>query len=122
MATILLEVTSNVTQERDIEKGGRNQKQEGSGKDKDSEEGRECEGRGDNSIASEVLGDVVPFTPVVLLGHVDSIQRQSVDRLAGSVGQKYTLPTLEGEENEEGDAVTAFRRFPNVIKETEVIV
>jgi hypothetical protein len=53
---------------------------------------------------------------------VDSIQRQSVDGLTGSVGQKYALPTLEAEENEEGDAVTAFRRFPNVIKETEVIV
>ena len=122
MATILLEVTSNVAQERDIKKGGHNQKQEGTGKYKDSEEGRECEGRGDDSIAPEVLGEVVPFTLVVPLGHVDSIQRQSVDGLTRSVGQKYTLPTLEGEENEEGDAVTAFRRFPDVIKETEVIV
>jgi len=122
VAAILLKVASNVAQERDIKKGGHNQKQEGTDKDKDSEEGRECEGRGDDSISPEVLGDVVPITLVVLLGHVDSIQRQSVDGLTGAVGQKYTFPTLEGEENEEGDAVTAFRRFPNVIKETEVIV
>jgi len=122
VATILLEVPSDVTQERDIKKGGRNQKQQGASKDKDGKEGRECEGRGDDSVAPEVLGKVVPFTLVVLLGHVNSIQCQSVDGLTGSVRQKYALPTLECEENEEGDAVTAFRGFPNVVKETEVIV
>jgi len=122
VATILLEVASDVTQERDIKKGGRNQKQEGASKDKDGKESRECEGRGDDSVAPEVFGEVVPFTFVAPLGHVNSIQRQSVDGLTGSVRQEYTLPTLEREENEEGDAVTAFRGFPNVIKETEVVV
>jgi hypothetical protein len=69
VTTVLLKVASDVAQERDIKKGGRNQKQEGTSKDKDSEKGRECEGRGDDSIAPEVLGEVVPFTPVILLGH-----------------------------------------------------
>ena len=122
MATILLEVALDVTQEGDIKEGGRNQKQEGASKDKDGKESRECEGRGDDSVSPEVFGEVVPFALVVLLGHVNSVQRQSVDGLTGSVRQEYTFPALECEENKEGDAVTAFRGLPNVIKETEVIV
>ena len=62
-----------MTQERNIEKGRCNQKQERAGEDKDSEEGRECEGRGDDSVPPEVFGDVEPFALVVLLRHVNSI-------------------------------------------------
>lgn len=122
MAAVLLKITSDVAQERDIKKGGHNQKQEGTSKDEDSEKCRECEGRGNERISPEVFGEVVPFTLGSLLGLVNSIQGQSVDGLTRSVGQKNTLPTLEGEENEEGDAVTTFSRLPNVIKETEMIV
>jgi len=122
VAAVLLKVPSDVAQERDIKKGGRNQKQEGTSKDEDSEKCRECEGRGNDIISPEVFGDVVPFTIVALLGLVNSIQGQGVDGLTRSIGQKNTLPTLEGEENEEGDAVTTFSRLPNVIKEAEVSV
>jgi len=73
VTAVLLEVTSNVAQERDIKKGCRDQKQERAGEDKDSEEGRESEGRGNDSVPPEVFGDVVPFALVVLLRHVDSI-------------------------------------------------
>ena len=37
VAAVLLEVTSNMAQERDVKKGGRDQKQEGTNEDKDSE-------------------------------------------------------------------------------------
>lgn len=109
MTTVLLKVASDVAKERNVEEGGRNQKQEGTGEDEDGEKRRECEGRGNDGISPEVLGEVVPFTPVVLLRLVDSIQGQSVDGLTRSVGQKNTLPTLECEENKESDAVTTFR-------------
>ena len=122
VAAVLLKITADVAQERDIKKGGRNQKQEGTSEDEDSEKCRECEGGGDDGISPEVFGEVVPITLVALLRLVDSIQGQSVDGLTRAVGQKNTLPTLESEENEEGDAVTAFRGFPNVVKEAEVIV
>lgn len=122
MTTVLLEVTSDVAKEWDIEESGCNQEQEGAGEDKDGEKRRESEGRGNDSVSSEVFGDVKPFTLVVLLRLVDSIQCQSVNGLTGSIGQKDALPTLECEENEESDAVATFRRFPNMIEETEVIV
>ena len=111
-----------MAQERDVKEGGRNQKQEGTSENKDSKEGRECEGSGNDSVASEVLGEVEPFALVILLRQIDSVQGQSVDRLTGSVRQKHTFPTLEGKENEEGDAVTTFGRLSNMIKEAEVIV
>jgi hypothetical protein len=109
VAAVLLEVTLDVAQERNIKEGGRNQEQEGASEDEDSEKRGERKSRGDDSVAPEVLGNVVPFTLVTLLGLVNSIQGQGVDRLTGSVGQKDTLPTLEGEEHEEGNTVSAFR-------------
>lgn len=74
MTAILLKVASDVAQERNIEEGGRDQKQERAGEDKDGEKRRECEGRGNDGVSPEVLGEVVPFTPVVLLRLIDSIQ------------------------------------------------
>jgi hypothetical protein len=108
VTAVLLKVTSDVAKEWNVKEGSQNQKQEGTSEDKNSEKRRECEGRGDDSIAPEVLGDVVPFTDVVLLRLVDGVQSESVNGLTRSVGQKNALPTLEGEENKEGDAVAAF--------------
>ena len=122
VTAVLLKVASDVAKERNVEKCGRNQKQEGAGEDKGGEKCRECEGGGNDSISPEVFGEVVPFTPVVLLRLVDSVQGQSINGLARPIGQKNTFPALKCEENKESDAVTAFRRFPNVIEETEVIV
>ena len=108
VTAVLLKVTSDVTKEWNVKEGSQNQKQEGTSEDEDSAKCRECEGRGDDSIAPEVLCDVVPFTDVVLLRLVDGVQSESVNGLTRPVGQKNALPTLEGEENKEGDTVATF--------------
>ena len=109
MAAVFLQVTPDVAKEWDIKEGGPNQKQEGTGEDKDSKKCGEREGSGDKCIASEVLGEVVPITLAELLGLEDCVQGQGVDRLTRPIGQKNALPALEGEENEEGNAVSTFR-------------
>lgn len=81
-----LQVTSDVTQKRNVAETGNDEENERASKDNCGEERGECQTGGRSTIACEVLGDIVPAA-FVLVGEVDSVEGEGIDRLPRTIGQ-----------------------------------
>ena len=115
-----LEVTLNVGKQRNIADTSDDEHQEGDGEDEHGEGRGHRKGRGDE-VTVEVLRDIIPVA-LLLLGEIERIQSQRVDRLTRTVGEEKPLPALEGEEDEESKIIHSLCRVGNVTEETEVII
>ena len=80
-----------MAKQRNVADASNDEHEQGQGEDKDSEGRGDREG-GSDEVAVEVLADIVPVS-VVLLGEVERVQSQRVDRLTGAVSEEEPLPT-----------------------------
>lgn len=117
-----LEVTLDMNQKGDVKYTGNEQREEGASSNDHGEERRDLETAGNDGVALEVLLNVPPRPGIGPLGQVDGVERECVDSLTRSVGEKQAFPALEGEEDEEGKVIGALGRGRDVVKEAEVRV
>ena len=115
-----LEVTLDVGKQRNVADTSDDEHQEGDGEDEHGEGRGHRKGRGDE-VTVEVLRDIIPVA-LLLLGEIERIQGQRVDRLTRTVGEKKPLPALEGEEDEEREVVNALGGGGDVVEEAEMVV
>ena len=115
-----LEVTLNVGKQRNIADTSDDEHQEGDGEDEHGEGRGHRKGRGDE-ITVEVLRDIIPVA-LLLLGEIERVQGQRVDRLTRTVGEEKPLPALEGEEDEERKVVNTLGGGGDVVEEAEMVV
>jgi hypothetical protein len=86
--TLHLQVALDITEERDVTYTRNREQEKGASKDEDSEEGRNCEGGGDQTVSSEVLLDVVERRLVILFRQVDGKQSQGINDLTRTFSEK----------------------------------
>ena len=115
-----LEVTLNVGKQRNIADTSDDEHQEGDGEDEHGESRGHRKGRCDE-VTVEVLRDIIPVA-LLLLGEIERIQGQRVDRLTRTVGEEKPLPALEGEEDEERKVVNSLGGGGDVVEEAEMVV
>ncbi len=91
MATVLLQVTLNVTEQRDVANASDDQQKRGTGENKDSERRGDCKTCRDEIVAGEVLSNVPPRT-LVTFRKVERVERKGIDDLTRAIGENKTLP------------------------------
>lgn len=87
-----LQIALDITEERDITYTSNREQEKGASKDEDSEEGRNCEGGGDQTVSSEILLDVVERRLVILFCQVDGKQCQGINDLTRTFSEKQPFP------------------------------
>jgi len=123
VTAIFLEVSLDITEERDVAYSRGYEKEKGTGKDEDGKEGRDRESGCDHIVPREIFLQVVPRRLVILLCQIDGKQSQSIDNLTRAISEEQTLPTFEREENEESKIIRYLRRLLNMVKKkTEMVI
>ena len=92
MAETYFQVTLDITEEWNIAYSRDDEQKKGASKDEDSEEGGDGESGRDQVIPSEIFLQIVPRRLIVLSRQIDGKQRQSIDNLTRTIGEKQTLP------------------------------
>jgi hypothetical protein len=90
--TLHLQVALDITEERDVTYTRNREQEKGASKDEDSEESRNCEGGGDQTISYEVLLEVVERRLVILFRQVDGKQSQGINDLTRTISKKQPFP------------------------------
>lgn len=85
VAAVLLQVATDVTEERDIADTGGDESQQGTDKDENGETDGDEEATRD--VVFGVFGNVVPITWLRLLGDVEGVEGEGVDGLTGTIGK-----------------------------------
>jgi len=108
VAAVFLQVPLDITEEGDVAYGRNYEQEKGAREYDDSEESGDCESGCDQVIPRKILLKVIPSS-LILSRQIDGIESQAIDDLTGSISEKQTLPTLEGEEDEESEVVRLSR-------------
>lgn len=117
MTDILLEVTTNLTQEGKVEDKGDDETGKGEEEDEDGKD-HEVEGEGERG-GGILKGDHVE--EFLLIDH-DKVEVVGVDGLPWTLGEEDTLPIFKGEEDEEGDGVGGLFGLFNTTEEAVMSV
>jgi len=92
VTAVLLEITSDMTQQGDVAHASNTEEKEGTRANDNGEEGSDQQGVSCEGVA-KVSHRIVPIHFLVLSGEDDGVKCESIDSLAWSITEDHPLPT-----------------------------